>query len=243
MRQVKAGRRMLRGKALLIALLVTGVTATAAVAATFNGDGVFVGTSGNDTFNLGNGNDTAYGLLGKDTINAGNGNDLIDGDGQCGQGSQNGMYCQDGPIRGDGGDTINAGNGNDTVFGGGGHNTINVGAGSDTIFGGPIGDTINVNGGRSYDLIVLGAGGGNTVNLSSGHVSGYVFAQNGHKDTINCNGSPATVYADTGIDVVNNCPNVKWSSHHARDLKRASTKRTRHHARQARHTRNGTVRA
>jgi Ca2+-binding RTX toxin-like protein len=226
----------------LSALLVLAVTATVAVAATINGDGTLIGTSGNDTINAGNGNDFAYGLLGKDTINAGNGNDVLDGDGQCMKGSNSQQYCQDGPIPGDGGDTINAGNGNDTIFGGGGHNTINFGTGTDTIYGGPIGDTINAMGSHGTDTIHLGAGGGNTVNIVKGTL-GVVYAQNGKPDTINCNGSSATVYADKGIDVVNRCPNVKYTSP-SRDLKKASTKRTRHHTRKARgRTRKGTVSA
>jgi Ca2+-binding RTX toxin-like protein len=232
-----------KSRVVVIAIVVLAATAAVAVAATMNGDGTLIGTSGNDTINAGNGNDNVYALLGKDTINAGNGNgnDVLDGDGTCMQGNNNSQYCQDGPVSGDGGDTINAGNGNDVVFGGGGHNTINVGSGTDVIYGGPIGDTINVNGGRSSDIIRLGAGGGNTVNLFSGHVSGAVYAQNGKTDTINCNGSPATVYADKGIDVLSNCPNVKYTSH-SRDtakravVKRAGHKRTVKHRRASKHS-------
>jgi Ca2+-binding RTX toxin-like protein len=222
----------------LSAILVL-VLGAAAVAAIFHGDGTFIGTNGNDTFNLGQGNDTAYGLLGKDTINAGNGNDLLDGDGTCMQGNQNGQYCQDGPQQGDQGDIINAGNGNDTLYGGGGKNTINAGTGMDVIHGGLLSDTINVSGGNSADTIYLSSFGGSTVNLGTStpsSVEGVVYAQNGKKDTINCYGSPATIYADQGIDVLNNCPNVKYthpSLDNRRLAKHRRLKRVRHHTKRA----------
>jgi hypothetical protein len=41
-----------KGKALLLATAALAISAMVAVAATFTGDGTFVGTSGNDTFNL-----------------------------------------------------------------------------------------------------------------------------------------------------------------------------------------------
>jgi hypothetical protein len=219
--------------------VIVVVSATAAIAATYSGDGTFVGTSGSDTFNLGQGNDFAYGLGGKDTINAKNGNDHLDGDGHCMQGQNNQVYCDDTQDPGDQGNTINAGNGNDVIYAGGGHDTVNAGTGMDTIYGGPTGgDTINISGGTSSDAIHLGSGSlytaGSTVNLNGGSVHGAVYAQNGTKDTINCFGSPATIYADKGVDKLNNCPNVKYTSP-ARDVnKRAAHRR---HAKRSRHRR------
>jgi Ca2+-binding RTX toxin-like protein len=225
MNLLSAVRRPVKSRALVIAMLVIAATATAALAATFSGDGTFIGTSGNDTFNLGSGNDNAYGLFGKDTINAGNGNDVLDGDGQCMSGNNSAQYCQDGPISGDPGDTINAGNGNSTIFGGGGHNSINVGSGTDTIYGGPIGDTINT-GANGHVTIFLGVGGGNTVTLGT-MTGGVVYAKQGKADTINCNNASATIYADKGIDTLNKCKNVKYTSP-SRDVARAKKHVKRH---------------
>jgi Ca2+-binding RTX toxin-like protein len=215
--------------ALSLLVLATAITAGSALAATVGGDGTLVGTPGNDKLNAGQGNDSVWGLGGSDTINAGNGNDMIDGGGHCPQGDQgqdfpNGIpgsnQCAHGNQGNQNGqETITAGNGNDTVFGGGGRNMISVGAGMDTIYGGPTGDTINVTAGNSSDTInlcgtphtaVACASGyaGSTVNLVGGAVGGVVFADNGKKDTINCFGSPATVFVDRRLDTVNRCPHV-----------------------------------
>jgi Ca2+-binding RTX toxin-like protein len=204
---------------------------TVAAAATFSGDGTFVGTSANDTFNLGNGNDAAYGLAGKDTLNAGNGNDVLDGDGSCQNGSNNQYYCTDGPISGDGGDTINAVNspGSDVIYGGGGKNTINAGYGADTIYGGPVQDTINVNTNKhatiAKDTITLGKTSANNAVNVWGNIGGTIYAQQGKADTMNCSGAPILVYADK-VDQVNSCPNVKYTSP-SLDVRRRASKASR----------------
>jgi Ca2+-binding RTX toxin-like protein len=228
-----------------LATLTLAVTAAMAIAQTFNGDGTFIGTSGNDTFNLGNGNDKAYGLLGADTINAGNGNNVLDGDASCMQGNNNSQYCQDGPQQGDQGDTINAGNGNDIIFGGGGNNIINFGQGTDTIYGGLKSDTMNATGPKGTDTIYLQklgtdtwTVGGSTVNLGSSAI-GVIYAQNGKVDTINCNGSKITIYADH-VDHLNRCRGaVIYTAPPAADTvglarakgNRSKTRHRRHHAR------------
>jgi Ca2+-binding RTX toxin-like protein len=227
---------LVKRKVVGLTLLILALTAGTALAATVSGDGTLVGTTGNDTLNAGMGNDTLWGLSGSDTLNAGNGNDMIDAGGNCntndqGQDFPHGIpgtnQCSHGNGQGQQGDrdTVNAGNGNDTIYGGGGHNTINAGSGGDTIYGGPLGDTINLARGNSNDTINLcgtvntGVAcsisySGSTVNLSSGAISGVVYANNGKKDTINCFGSPATVYADK-IDTVNRCKHVVWLAAHA----------------------------
>ena len=220
----RINRTYARRTALPLMMLILAATAAGALAATFSGDGTFVGTSASDTFNLGSGNDTAYGLAGKDTFNVGNGNDVLDGDGDCMQGSNSAAYCEHGPIAGDGGDTFNVGNGNDTLYGGGGKNTYNVGNGTDVIYGGPLGDTFNL--GNGNYTVYLGAGGGNTVNLGS-KAGGVVYAQNDKRDTVNCKGDRATVYADRGADVLNSCKNVIYTHPAATARKRAARK---HHA-------------
>jgi hypothetical protein len=255
---VRGARRWPVGRTAGLATLVLVIAAATAVAATFNGDGTFVGTNGNDTFNLGNGNDNAYGLLGRDTINGGNGNDVLDGDGTCMQGNNNSQYCQDGPQQGDQGDTINAGNGNNMIFGGGGNNTINFGQGNNTIYGGLKSDTINATGVKGTDTIYLQklgtdtwTVGGSVVNLNKG-VVGVIYALNGRVDTINCNGSTITIYADKkGVDQLNNCKGTVYYNvlpPHAADvggLARAKTNRsrTRQHRQHARaHRRSHTAR-
>jgi Ca2+-binding RTX toxin-like protein len=190
--------------------LVTSV----ALAASVQGDGTLVGSTGSDDIIAGNGNDTVWGLGGQDSISAGNGNDVIDANGKCPPGIATGdypnrlpagQYCEHGLIPGNYHDNINAGNGNDVIYGGGGHNAINAGSGNDTIYGGPLGDTINVNGRNTgTDNIFLGAGGGNTV--STGQGATVVYAQNGHADTIACHGN-TTVYADR-VDHTSNCARV-----------------------------------
>jgi hypothetical protein len=90
------------------------------MAATFSGDGTFVGTNGNDTFNLGQGNDTAYGLLGKDTINAAS---------RGPAGNDDDQYCDIEERSGDGGDTLHGGPDENAIFGGGGPNTMYGGGG------------------------------------------------------------------------------------------------------------------
>jgi hypothetical protein len=124
-----------------------------------------------------------------------------------------------------GNETINAGNGNDTIMAGPGKNTINAGAGMDTIYGGPLGDTINLAKGNSNDTIALCGTSqdtnqptcwsgytSSTINLSSGAIGGVVYANNGFPGTINCDGSPATVYYTKGLDTVNRCPHAVKSA-------------------------------
>jgi hypothetical protein len=240
---VRRPRRLPVGRTAGLATFVLVIAAATAIAATFNGDGQFIGTSGNDTFNLGNGNDAAFGLLGRDTINGGNGNNVLDGDGSCMNGNSNGQYCQEGPQQGDQGDTINAGNGNNQIFGGGGPNTINFGQGTNTIYGGLKSDTINATGPKGTETIylqTLGTDtwtvGGSVVNLSSG-ILGVIYAHNGKQDTINCHGSKITIYADKGVDVLNNCKGtVIYTAPHAADTVGTSrVKRSRAKARQHRH--------
>ena len=71
------------------------------------------GTFGDDTINLGDGNDVVTGQEGNDTINGGKGNDTITG--------------------GEGNDIINGGAGNDIIDGGVGNDTINGGEGNDVL--------------------------------------------------------------------------------------------------------------
>jgi Ca2+-binding RTX toxin-like protein len=242
-----------RAVVIAIAMLVVGATATVALAANLSGDGTLVGTTGNDNIAAGNGDDTVWGLGGSDNISAGNGNDVIDAGGKCPPGVTSGVYphglpggqyCQHGPGGKCG--TVNiavagggSNGGDDTIWGNCGPNNITVGAGmgNDTIYG--YGGPNNISVGNGDDKIyAYDTSGGSTIKTGTGN--DFVYAQNGKVDTITCGSKATSVYADR-IDKVSSSCTVKYASH-ARDLKKASTKRTRHHARKARHTRKGTVR-
>ena len=88
------------------------------------------GSSGDNTFELGDGADVAYGLAGNDTIKGEGGNDDLDG--------------------GDGNDTIDGGAGNDTIRGGAGTNTLRGGDGDDVFIGGAGADLFN--GQQGFDI-------------------------------------------------------------------------------------------
>lgn len=108
-----------------------------------DGDDVMFGNGGNDRFDAGAGNDrmhggngadTMLGGAGDDTVYAGGGNDWVEG----GEGRDK-IYADAGNDTVDGGagdDLIEAGSGNDLVFGGSGSDEIQGEAGNDTIQGG-----------------------------------------------------------------------------------------------------------
>ena len=230
----------------LLGCLVAALMASLAFAATFQGDGTLIGTSGSDLLEAGGGNDTVLGLGGNDTIQAGNGNDLLDVDGTCPAGVKSGVYpnglpsgeyCEDGPIAGSGPQTIQAGNGRDVAWGGGGFNTIQLGNGPDTVYGGPDGNTIMV--GNGNDTVWAGSGG-DTIQIGTG--TSNVYAQNGVKDTIQCtnanNPNHTTVYADK-IDVIKGkCFQVLYTPEPSRDAPRTRIVRGATHLKKHRsHTR------
>src|SRR5262249_24897282 len=81
-------------------------------------------TSGDDTFNGGDGNDQAHGGLGKDTFDMGSGNDKAWGD-------DDDDYLSGGADN----DQLSGGAGVDWLDGGGGDDVLNGGTGADTMVG------------------------------------------------------------------------------------------------------------
>ena len=219
----KAGQVLFKKRTLVLATMIVAVAAATAIAASFNGDGTIIGTSGNDSITAGNGNDTVYGLAGSDSISAGNGNDVIDGDGKCDPGVSSGVYpsglhqsggCEHGQVDGPGQtDTISAGNGSDTVFGGGGNDTISVGSGTDTIYGSNTGNTTISTGSRGSATVWLGTGTNNVAigkSPISAVIHAYIYGDTS-TDTINCNGGNSTAYVNTQ-DKTSNCATVVKNS-------------------------------
>ncbi|MEX3017127.1 calcium-binding protein [Gymnodinialimonas hymeniacidonis] len=117
-------------------------------------DDVFVTGAGNDTITAGLGDDFVDGGTDADSIAGGFGNDtLLGGDG---------ADQMDGGINND---TLNGGSGNDTLYGMAGVDTLVGGDGDDLIFGGDdpdillgLGGADTLNGGEGDDLYYAGAG-------------------------------------------------------------------------------------
>jgi Ca2+-binding RTX toxin-like protein len=87
------------------------------------GDERISGTSANNLYETGYGNDTVLAWTGNDTVRAGADNDHVSGQ--------------------DGNDSIDGGDGTDIVLGGAGQDTVTGGAGSDMIVGGTGADLLN----------------------------------------------------------------------------------------------------
>jgi Ca2+-binding RTX toxin-like protein len=214
----RIARRIPWKRPLFLALLLTAVSGSVALAATFT---VIIGTSGNDTINKAGqpGNYHIYGLAGRDTLTGGLGDNLVVGDGHCPPGATTDEYCDVAPIPGDAGDTLRGGGGNNAIYGGGGpntiyggrgHNYIQAGPSRNLIYGGPIGDVINATAGSSTTIFP-----GDGPNVIDSRGPGI--------ETIYCSGSQDTVYADAN-DIVLDCANVIMV-HSKREL--ASTLRKR----------------
>ncbi len=109
---------------------------------------------GDDTIELGAGNDTAYGGHGDDLIEGGEGNDTIYGDGLGNEVDDDGKTVV--ANVGDGNDALYGGDGDDTITAGNGDNTVEGGSGNDRIFAGDGNDTIY--GGHGADMILSGDG-------------------------------------------------------------------------------------
>jgi len=175
---------------------VTDNGGTSNVEAWLHGAVGIINQIGNDTVNLGNGNDTVttggdHGTTGHNSITLGNGNDVVDG-----------FFST--------GDTINVAMGSttlshDVIYPGlGGGHTINLGANAYALVmavGSETGDTINAASGPGADTINTGAG--NSLINSNGHDLVYftdtttghdtLNAGSGGHDTVGYNFSPSAV--------------------------------------------------
>ena len=218
----KAARMSMKRKAVVLAVLILGVTAATALAANVTGDGTLVGSTGPDNITAGNQMDIVWGLGTPngtaDNISAGNGKDEIDGGGHC-TGVAPGDYprglpgsgsCEHGPTPPNcGTENITAGSAMDTVWGNCGPNNITLGSGSDTVYlyGGP--NTVTVGNGPDTIDASHETTGPNTI--TTGSASDVVYAQNGVVDIINCGSSKTTVYADK-IDQPSKKCTVRYTS-------------------------------
>ncbi len=147
---------------------------------------IFYGGAGNDSMNLGGGNDIAYGGADNDTILAGAGDDyaagdagndqIFGGDGNDTATGGTGNDLLDGGLGNDslsgdeGNDTLSGGDGNDSLWGGTGNDLLYGGAGNDVLSGGDGADYLN--GGAGDDILVGnindtvdGGGGNDTLDL------------------------------------------------------------------------------
>jgi hypothetical protein len=192
-------------------LLVVGVSA--AFAANLSGDGVLVGTSGNDNLTALNASgDMIWGLGGNDTLNAGNGNnDVVDGGGSCPPGLKSGVYpqlpageyCEHGPVAPCGVDNMSIGAGsNDVIYGNCGQNSIAGNGGSYTVYGYGTNDNISLSG-SGNDVVYVYAPG--NINVGSG--TNVVYDNYGASPNINCGSSKTMVYAPSSSGIQNPC---KW---------------------------------
>ncbi len=127
---------------------------------------------GNDTVNLGDGNNQVFNSAGNDELNGGDGNDTFtstagnatidtgDGNNRVTAGAGNidvtGGAEDDTIVTGTGTDTIDAGDGSDTVDAGGGNDIVNGEDGADELNGGTGNDTIT--GGDGIDELTGGVG-------------------------------------------------------------------------------------
>ena len=218
----KAARMSMKRKAVVLAVLILGVTAASALAANVSGDGTLVGSTGPDNITAGNQKDIVWGLGTPngttDNISAGNAMDTIDGGGHC-TGVAPGDYrnglpgsgsCEDGPTPPNcGTENISAGSGSDTVFGNCGPNNIALGSGKDAVYlyGGP--NTVTVGNGPDTIDASHETTGPNTI--TTGSASDVVYAQNGVVDIINCGSSSTIVYADK-IDKPSKKCTVRYTS-------------------------------
>jgi hypothetical protein len=217
-RKAAVGRKQMRVGILLLTLAVMGFSTAVAVAATVNGDGTLIGSTGNDTINAQNKTDAVWGLGGSDTITAGKGDDVIDGGGSCGNGMGGSLppgvypnplrgtdYCEHGPHGNCGHDNITVGNGNDTIWGNCGPNNISSANGNDTIYayGGP--NNVGVTGNGNSVIYAYGNG-----NYSVGNGTNTIYAQYSTGDNINCGNASTTVYTAKGANTVSSSCTVKF---------------------------------
>uniref|UniRef100_UPI0024BDED68 beta strand repeat-containing protein n=1 Tax=Stappia sp. WLB 29 TaxID=2925220 RepID=UPI0024BDED68 len=179
-----------------------------------------MGSTGNDTFNGGNGNERFIPLGGNDIINGGNGFDLVrfDRNGMgavtvdLGAGTATGLFNGNAfshtlsgieAVRGSRteGDSLTGSSGNDRLEGFGGNDTLNGGAGDDYLDGGDGNDVINT--GEGSDT-VIGSAGNDTINVLQQHD---VFLQYAYLSTamsITMTGSTMTIDKGTGdVDTLN----------------------------------------
>jgi hypothetical protein len=212
----------LKARAVVLAVLVLGVGATSALAATVSGDGVLVGSTGPDTITAGNGNDTVWGLGTPDgttdNITVGKGNDQIDAGGHCKYVDPgdypNGLHgsgsCGHGttpPNCGTANITMPGGSGaDDTVYGNCGPNNISDGGrgqGNDYfyLYGGPNNVTVS-NGNDTIDLSGETAGPNY---ITTGTGSDLVYAQNNQTDNVTCGSKATIVYVDQYDTTSKNC--------------------------------------
>jgi uncharacterized protein YjiK len=171
-----------------------------------DGNNIAYGNGGNDQFTTGSGNDTLFGGSGNDVFDAGDGINVLYGNGgndKFTTGSGN-----DTIYGGSGNDVFDAGAGNNVLFGNGGNDTFLTGAGNDTIYGGSGNDTITTDGGND---LIYGNGGNDTIFAGTGDDVIYVgfgtnFIDGGSgNDTIWLNGGKDTVVLgrSNGVDTVN----------------------------------------
>jgi Ca2+-binding RTX toxin-like protein len=200
----RLGRRRPWRRSLSLAVVLSGLFATAAVAAGWT---VVIGTSGNDTINKSGqpGSFHILGLAGKDNLTGGQGDNVLVGDGHCPPGATDDQYCDVEELSGDGGDTIHGGGGNNAIFGGGGPNTMYGGAGHNYIEAGP--PTNLIYGGQAGDAINAREG---SSTVYAGKGTNYIDARGPGVDHIYCTGKNDYVLADV-TDVVKNCAHVVLS--------------------------------
>ena len=134
----------------------------------------YLGTLGDDFWQLGSstpkafalaGNDTLFGTQANDSLLGGSGNDSLSGNdgndyllGGSGNDTLIGSSGDDTLVGGTGNDTLTGGNGNDLLIGGLGDDTLNGGEGGDILIGG-LGNDLPGGAGGS-DRYVLSAGQG-----------------------------------------------------------------------------------
>jgi Ca2+-binding RTX toxin-like protein len=136
-----------------------------------SGRTIYLGESGNDTFDAGAGNDLVSGGAGNDALRGQDGNDVLLG----GEG--------DDQLYGDAGDDMLKGDqGNDALYGGAGNDTLEGGAGNDTLYAaGAYG------GGNTGDADILDGGAGNDVLYGGRGSQTYLFGLGDGQDSItNC---------------------------------------------------------
>lgn len=157
---------------------------------------VLNGTSQNDSFDGGRGEDTIIALGGDDSVQSGWDNDSVDG----GDGA-------DTILNAHGLDTLAGGNGNDTIQGGSETDVISGGAGNDQIDGGTgAGNSIHGDGGA--DWIISGDGwnlldgGSEADTISGGYGSDSISGGTGDDYIYSVGNATTTVFTATGADTI-----------------------------------------
>ena len=151
-----------------------------------NQDKTYHGSSGNDWYDAGDGNDVMFGGKGNDTLSGGNGSDTIFGE----QGNDV-LYGNAGI------DYIEGGEGNDLIHGGSKNDVLNGGAGNDSIYGDG-GDDILFDasgknflwGGAGSDGFVLTGG----QNIAAGDIGNDFFSIGGTQNSTLAGGEGRDVY-------------------------------------------------